>query len=311
MSTEGKITSAISLIPEIWFQFSLGRLWHEIVHVFALMNHWSIILVEGLTWIGTVLILLTLSSNKFSGQADAARRKRVSRVLSLLILTGLVINTIVITIANHREDWRTAIDRAKYVSQTSFGLWNNSKRETPAIVVLGNGISSVVGQVDIFVRNRFPQLAISKISLHLLVQQDSPKGVWTLTREGQLESFSEYATSPNSLIGRVIESGTRKYCPDVSVQNSTDENCSDFDRPRGEVRYNYKSLICIPIQGSIGRAGNIAGLCFGSKKAHAFDGAGQVLEDSLQSQLADLGVLLEPYRAVFIDEMGKAHAHDN
>ena len=305
------MTVALLLMPDWLFQISLARAGHEILHVWSLMNHWSIVLLEILTWAGTVLVLLFLNGDKFNSQPDEVRRKRIRRILSLVILLALLVNTFVIAIASHGQSWREAETRANYESKSAGRLWNAPKKATPGIVVLDHGISSVVEQMDVFVRNRFPQFEVKRISLHLLPQQDSSTVVWNIVQKGELERFSETLPYPKSLVGQSIKDGVRRHCPDISIVRSTKANCSDFSRPTVEIEYNYKSLLCIPIRGTNGAAGSIAGVCFYSAKPHAFDGGDQILEEALKPQLQDLALLLEPYRGVFTGALGASRQVEN
>jgi hypothetical protein len=226
------------------------------------------------------------------------RRYPTERALQALILfviaIVLIVNAWNVTTASRLLASQRAEEFSDGAHSYAFTQIHSSNRVTSDVIVLDQSIAKIVSYIHIMVRNDFPQFRLRAATLHLKTANKHINELWNVVQEGVLHKDMPFLNYPNSLAGKTIQTGTRRYCPDVTSLDQAGAECADFQKLEGR-NPDYKSLVCFPVNNNPDSE-PFAALCFDSQSDHAFDNQLDVLSERIKKQMDNLNGLLLAYR---------------
>src|SRR5262249_2767187 len=214
-------------------------------------------------------------------------------LIFVVTLVVLIVNTWIVTTASRLLASQRAEQLADRAQRYANNQINSSDRVTSEVIVLDQSIAKIVSYIHVIVRSEFPQFQLRAVTLHVKTAYQHTNELWNVVQEGVEDKDMPLLNYPNSLAGKTIQMGTRRYCPDVTHRNQAGENCADFQEVKGNP--DYKSLVCFPVNKNPDSE-PFAALCFDSQSDYAFDRKLDELNDRIKNQLDNLSGLLAEYR---------------
>ncbi len=221
------------------------------------------------------------------------KERALKGLFFVVTMVVLIVNTWIVTTASRTLASQRAEQFADRAQRYANNQIHSSNRATSDLVVLDQSIAKIVSYVHIMVRSEFPQFQLRAATLHVKLLNTHTNELWNVVQGGAEDKDKEFLNYPDSLAGKTIQMGTRRYCPDVMHRDKAGEDCADFQ----QIGQNpdYKSLVCFPIN-KTRDSEPFAALCFDSRSDYAFDKKLDELNDRIKNQLDNLNGLLSEYR---------------
>jgi hypothetical protein len=245
-----------------------------------------------LTYAGA-LAAVWFVERKLAHEGRPNLRRRMELLLALVVLIAVFVDTCVVAHLSHQ----LAAEEARHSIQETDRLTTiilSQPHQTSSLVICDQAITKIVSQIYSIIKNDFPEIGLTAVSLHLRVSHRHAGKIWNVVQVGRETKNREFLDlkseggGPGSLVAAALLSQPprRVYCPDVNRAKQLGGDCTYYSPPTTET-IDYTELACFPLKSAIG-APPFAGICIDGQSQYPWTERLNEIEQDLDTQASYL-----------------------